>query len=63
MQALARERYATGTGMNKSLPARYDDGIARVLSCRDPVVITGTLPDICQAEGISRYLHASEVCG
>ena len=40
---------------------RYDDRIAGVLSCYDRVVITGTLPTICYAEGMTRFLYASGI--
>ena len=44
--------------MSRSLTERYDDRIAGVLSCYDRVVITGTLPTICYAEGMTRFLYA-----
>ena len=44
--------------MSQSLTERYDDRIAGVLSCYDRVVITGTLPAVCYAEGMTRYLNA-----
>jgi len=44
--------------MSQSLTERYDDRIAGVLSCYDRVVITGTLPGVCYADGMSRYLRA-----
>ena len=47
--------------MSQSLVARYDERIAGVLSCYDRVVITGTLPGVCYAEGMTRFLHASGV--
>jgi hypothetical protein len=47
--------------MSQSLTERYDDRIAGVLSCYDRVVVTGTLPGICYAEGMTRYLHAREI--
>jgi hypothetical protein len=37
---------------------RYDDRIGGVLSCYDRVVITGTVPVICYAEGMTRFLYA-----
>jgi hypothetical protein len=43
-----------------SLIQRYDDRIAGVLSCYDRVVITGTLPTVCYADGMTRFLYA---CG
>jgi hypothetical protein len=47
-----------GWGMSQSLTERYDDRIAGVLSCYDRLVITGTVPVICYAEGMTRFLHA-----
>ena len=47
--------------MSQSLTERYDEGIAGVLSCYDRVVITGTLPTICYAEGMTRFLYASGI--
>jgi hypothetical protein len=47
--------------MSQSLLERYDERIAGVLSCYDRVVITGTLPGVCYAEGMTRFLHANGV--
>jgi hypothetical protein len=47
--------------MSQSLTERYDDRIAGVLSCYDRIVITGTLPGVCYADGMTRYLHASGI--
>ena len=44
-----------------SLAERYDDRIAGVLSCYDRVVVTGTLPTVCYAAGMTRFLYASGV--
>jgi hypothetical protein len=44
--------------MGASLTERYDERIAGVLSCYDRVVITGTIPVICYAEGMTRFLYA-----
>jgi hypothetical protein len=41
--------------MGQSLRERYDERIAGVLSCYDRVVITGTVPVICYAEGMTRF--------
>ena len=46
--------------MQQSLTARYDERIAGVLSCYDRMVITGTLPGVCYAEGMTRFLR---ICG
>ena len=47
-----------GCGMSQSVTERYGDRIAGVLSCYDRVVITGTVPIICYAEGMTRFLFA-----
>jgi len=40
------------------LTDRYHDRLAGVLSCYDRIVITGTLPGACFAEGMTRILKA-----
>ena len=47
--------------MSSALVERYADRIAGVLSCYDRVVITGTLPTVCYAEGMTRFLYATGV--
>jgi hypothetical protein len=47
--------------MTSALEDRYDDRIAGVLSCYDRVVVTGTLPTICYAAGMTGFLHANHV--
>ena len=47
--------------MASALVGRYDDRIAGVLSCYDRVVVTGTLPTVCYAEGMTRFLNANRV--
>ena len=47
--------------MSQSLTERYDDRIAGVLSCYDRVVTTGTLPGVCYADGMTRYLNAQGI--
>jgi hypothetical protein len=39
--------------MSQSLTERYDDRIAGMLSCYDRLVITGTLPVVCYAAGMT----------
>src|SRR5271156_4679455 len=48
--------------MSQSLMDRYDDRISGVLSCYDRMVITGTLPGVCYADGMTRYLYANGIC-
>jgi hypothetical protein len=47
--------------MSPSLTECYEDRIAGVLSCYDRVVITGTVPVICYAEGMTRFLYANGI--
>ena len=47
--------------MTQSLTERYDDRIAGVLSCYDRIVVSGTLPGVCYADGMTRYLHANGI--
>src|SRR3954462_11504647 len=47
--------------MSQSLTERYDERIAGILSCYDRVVITGTIPVICYAEGMTRFLYAKGI--
>ena len=41
----------------KTFVDRHASKIRGVLSCFDRVVITGTLPDICHAEAMTRHLR------
>ena len=47
--------------MSQSLTERYDDRIGGVLSCFDRLLITGTVPVICYAEGMTRFLIAKGI--
>ena len=47
--------------MSHSLAERYDERIAGVLSCYDRLVITGTLPVVCYAGGMTGYLNANGI--
>jgi hypothetical protein len=44
--------------MNAPLLERYRDRIAGVLTCYDRIVITGTLPGACYADGMTSFLNA-----
>lgn len=46
------------SGGMELLTERYQDEIAGVLSCYDRVIIQGTLPIFCYADGMTRYLQA-----
>jgi hypothetical protein len=41
---------------------RYNERISGVLSCYDRVVVTGTLPTVCYADGMTRFLYANQIC-
>lgn len=43
------------------LTDRYSDQIEGVISCYDRVVITGTLPQLCYAQGMTSYLYDHEI--
>jgi hypothetical protein len=43
------------------LTERYKDRIAGVLGCWDRVLIFGTLPKICYAEGMTSYLYERKI--
>jgi hypothetical protein len=43
--------------MTSQLEERYDDRIAGVLSCYDRIVVTGTLPTVCYADGMTHFLY------
>jgi len=47
--------------MASALVERYDDRISGVLSCYDRVVVTGTLPTVCYAVGMTRFLYANQI--
>ena len=43
------------------LTERYAKKINGVLGCYDRVVIRGTLPGLCYAEGMTAYLYANQI--
>jgi len=43
------------------LTDRYSEQIAGILSCYDRILIFGTLPHICFAEGMTSWLYKSQV--
>jgi len=47
--------------MTEQLTERYSEKIRRVLSCWGRVVITGTIPQICHAQAMTRELYARNV--
>jgi len=44
--------------MAQMLTERYRDRLSGVLSCYDRIVITGTFPGICYAQGMTSFLYA-----
>jgi hypothetical protein len=40
------------------LTTRYEESLAGVLSCYDRIVVTGTLPGACFAEGMTSFLYS-----
>ena len=47
--------------MTEMLTDRYSERLAGVLSCYDRILITGTLPSACYAEGMTSYLNAHHI--
>jgi hypothetical protein len=47
--------------MSQGLVERHEDKIAGVLSCYDRIIITGTLPTVCHAKGMTAFLYADGV--
>ncbi|MDD1636272.1 MAG: hypothetical protein LUQ06_08425, partial [Methylococcaceae bacterium] len=47
--------------MSTHLIERYNNDLQGVLSCYDRVVITGTLPGVCYARGMTSYLYANQI--
>ena len=43
------------------LTERYRDKIEGVLSCYDRIVITGTLPQLCYAQGMTGYMYENRI--
>lgn len=44
-----------------SLVERHAEQIAGVLSCYDRIIIQGTLPGLCHAEGMTSYLYGHHI--
>src|SRR5579883_1242057 len=47
--------------MAQALIERYEDRLHGVLSCYDRVVVTGTLPGACYAEGMTAFLSGKGI--
>lgn len=62
---LSCEPLAVRQGSEKTvvlLTERYAKQIRGVLSCHDRVVVMGTLPCVCYAEGMAAHLRAKSIC-
>jgi hypothetical protein len=47
--------------MTTLLTERYRSDLQGVLSCYDRIVITGTLPGVCYARGMTSYFYAHQI--
>ena len=47
--------------MGQLLTERYRERLAGVLSCYDRIIITGTLPGACYAQGMTAFLSARQI--
>ena len=47
--------------MAEGLSERYDERIAGILSCYDRIIISGTLPGICYAKGMTAFLRSNGI--
>ena len=56
--SIAPRRHDSRGAMVSALVERYSDRISGVLSCYDRIVVTGTLPTVCYADGMTRFLYA-----
>ena len=45
----------------KLLPETYKDKISGTLSCFDRIIFTGTIPQICYAQGMTSYLYSNDI--
>jgi hypothetical protein len=47
--------------MTQALTERYSEHLAGVLSCYDRILITGTLPNVCFAGGMTSFLYQKKI--
>ena len=47
--------------MRRLLSKRYRERLAGVLSCYDRIIVTGTLPGVCYAKGMTAFLSARQI--
>jgi hypothetical protein len=45
----------------RHLTERYRERLAGVLSCYDRIIVTGTLPGVCYAQGMTAFLSARQI--
>jgi hypothetical protein len=50
-----------GQQVTRALTERYREHLAGVLSCYDRILITGTLPGACFAEGMTHILYSKGI--
>ena len=47
--------------MRHLVTERYRERLAGVLSCYDRIIVTGTLPGACYAQGMTAFLSARQI--
>jgi hypothetical protein len=47
--------------LRRLLSERYRERLAGVLSCYDRIIVTGTLPGVCYAKGMTAFLSARQI--
>jgi hypothetical protein len=47
--------------LRRLLTERYRERLAGVLSCYDRIIVTGTLPGVCYAKGMTAFLSARQI--
>ena len=47
--------------MKRLLTERYRERLCGVLSCYDRIIVTGTLPGACYAQGMTAFLSARQI--
>ena len=47
--------------MKRLLTERYRERLSGVLSCYDRIIVTGTLPGACYAQGMTAFLSARQI--
>jgi hypothetical protein len=47
--------------LKRLLTERYRERLSGVLSCYDRIIVTGTLPGVCYAQGMTAFLSARQI--